>query len=202
MQQLPSCPTDVRISLSRDGNTVFGLGNRLYKHPEDKSPDGKMVNAGGGRHDMGYVDCTNLFVTSLDQGKTFSDPVEIEPAVVGPSFELCCPIFELPDESLCAPVSTWPSWNGDKEGDDRWLTVSLISNDGGKTWPEYVQMFSGEVRQQDGTSVNADEVKRTANPALSCTTINDDYLLYTLMLPIVRQGPISAQLLIAGLRAQ
>ena len=66
-QSLPGCPTDVRLSLSRDGRRVYGLGNRLHKHPEDDSAPGTMVSAGGGRHAMGYVDCDNLFLVSADQ---------------------------------------------------------------------------------------------------------------------------------------
>ena len=66
-QALPGCPTDVWLSLSRDGTKVYGLGNRLHKHPEDDSPPGTMVTAGGGRHAMGYVVCDNLFLVSTDQ---------------------------------------------------------------------------------------------------------------------------------------
>ena len=60
-------PTDIRLSLSRDGTKVYGLGNRLYKHPDDSSPDGLMVTAGGGDHPMGHVECDNLFLVSHDQ---------------------------------------------------------------------------------------------------------------------------------------
>ena len=60
------------------------------------------------------------------------------------------PILDTGDGRWLAPVSTWPSWHGDKEGDDRWECVAFVSPDEGATWPDFVTLYSGAM--EDGTS--------------------------------------------------
>ena len=142
-------PADIRISRSADGGSVLGLGNYLHKHPDDDTPGDEMTTAGGGRHEMGYTNVQNVWCRSRDEGRTWEGPTVFEPPLIGPSWELCSPILDTGDGRWLAPVSTWPSWHGDKEGDDRWECVAFVSRNEGATWPDFVTLYSGVM--EDGT---------------------------------------------------
>jgi hypothetical protein len=149
-------PSDVRVSLDANGD-LLGLGTLLFKHPDDTSPAGTLKHAGGGRHPMGYTHVKHCFWRSKDCGMHWGAPVIFEPPLVGPSWELCCPILDVGDGRLMAPVSTWPSWHGDSAADQdrqqqygtRWDTVAFLSETHGKTWSDHVSMYQGEL---DGES--------------------------------------------------
>ena len=128
---------------------------------------------------MGYTNVQNVWCRSRDEGRTWEGPTVFEPPLIGPSWELCSPILDTGDGRWLAPVSTWPSWHGDKEGDDRWECVAFVSPDEGATWPDFVTLYSGVM--EDGTP--CDDLifwcapDPTTTPAtLSASTVNWDPL--------------------------
>ena len=84
---------------------------------------------------MGFVPTEFLLLRSADGGVTWAEPAPIDPPLIGPSFELCCPITVLDDGRWILPTSTWPAWDG--YGPNGTRMVALVSSDAGQTWPEY-----------------------------------------------------------------
>ena len=80
-------------------------------------------------------------ITSADRGQTWSAPRTIQPSLVGPAFEMCHAIVELPDGRWLAPTSTWRGWNGDAPNGMQ--CVAVVSHDRGQTWPEHVPVLNG-----------------------------------------------------------
>jgi hypothetical protein len=66
-------------------------------------------------------------------------PQAIQPPLVGPSFEICHSILELPDGRWLAPMGTWKGWNG--EAPNGMKAIALVSRDQGRTWPEYLDVM-------------------------------------------------------------
>lgn len=126
----PSTST-VRISLA--SGQLVGFGSRAYRD----NPDEGVVN----RATFGYVPMDLILVRSRDQGRTWMKPQILAPPLVGPAFEACHPIVEMPDGHWLAPTSTWPGWNGELPNGRQ--TVVFISENRGKTWPEYGVIFDG-----------------------------------------------------------
>ena len=94
------------------------------------------------RETLGQVPMRLFWIESKDGGRSWSAPQWIEPPLVGPTWELCHPIIELPDKSWAAPAATWRGWNGELPNGE--LTGLLISKDQGSTWPTFTVTFDGK----------------------------------------------------------
>ncbi|MBI3852060.1 MAG: exo-alpha-sialidase [Verrucomicrobia bacterium] len=123
----------VRISRTRDG-TLLGLGARFYR---DEHPDEGLTN----RENLGYVPVDLILLQSSDGGRSWEGPRTIEPPLIGPSFEICHPILELPDGCWLAPMGTWKGWNG--EAPNGMKAIALVSRNRGENWPEYMDVMDG-----------------------------------------------------------
>ena len=142
---------------STDGGESWELQGELYPGTSDRLtsdavrltalPDGEIVafmvrcdrtdhpDEGLASHEnMGFVPTELLLLRSSDGGRTWSDPEPLEPPLVGPAFELCCPITPLSDSRWLLPTSTWRGWDGDCPNGMK--MVAIISHDRGLTWPE------------------------------------------------------------------
>ena len=130
----PGRPTShtLRISRLADGGLV-AFGGLLYRD----DPDEGVVN----HENLGYTPMDLVWLQSKDRGRTWDGPRLIRPPLVGPGFETCHPIVELPDGRWLAPTSTWKGWNG--EVPNGMQAVALVSRDKGRTWPEYLSVMDG-----------------------------------------------------------
>ncbi len=124
------CTHTVRISRMRDGELI-GFGGRHYRG----DPEEGLTN----RENLGFVPMDLILLRSQDGGRNWTDPKTIGPPLVGPAFEICHPIIELMDGRWLAPTATWKDWDG--EAPNGMKAVALVSRDGGKTWPEYVDVI-------------------------------------------------------------
>jgi hypothetical protein len=93
------------------------------------------------RETLGQVPMRLFWIESRDAGRSWSAPRWIEPPLVGPTWELCHPIIELPEGSWAAPVATWRGWNGELPNGE--VSGLLVSSDGGASWPRFVPTFDG-----------------------------------------------------------
>jgi len=98
-------------------------------------PDEGLANP----ENMGFVPTETLLLWSADAGHTWGPPETLAPPLVGPSFELCCPIVPLSDGRWFLPTSTWRSWDG--ECPNGMKMAAFISHDGGRSWPEYQEVM-------------------------------------------------------------
>jgi hypothetical protein len=121
----------VRISRMREG-TLVGFGGRCYRD----NPEEGVVN----RANLGYVPMDLILLRSRNGGQYWDGPMNIEPPLVGPSFEMCHAIVELADGRWFAPTSTWKSWDG--EAPNGMQAVALVSRDQGRTWPEWCTVIN------------------------------------------------------------
>lgn len=131
------------------------------------------------RETLGQVPMRLFYIDSLDGGRSWTVPRWIEPPLVGPTWELCHPIIELPDRSWAAPVATWRGWNGELPNGE--ISGLLISPNGGLTWPQFVPTFDGRkegfihweqsvVARRDGSMIATawvyDPAKRETRPSV------------------------------------
>ena len=126
-------PTTYSVRTSRVAGGLVGFGARVYRD----NPEEGVVN----RANLGYVPMDLILVRSRDAGRTWTRPQAIQPPLVGPAFETCHPIVELPSGRWLGPTSTWPGWNGELPNGHK--TIVLISENRGRTWPEYGVIFDG-----------------------------------------------------------
>ncbi len=134
LEETTSRPTthSIRISRTADG-TLLGFGGRYYRD----DPEEGLVN----RVNLGYVPMELIWLKSSDGGSIWQAPSTIEPPLIGPSFEVCHRIVELPGGTWLAPTSSWRGWDGYcPEG---MKAVVLASRDQGQTWPEAITTFDG-----------------------------------------------------------
>jgi hypothetical protein len=131
----PSTTHSVRTSRSADGS-IIGFGG-FYRRTFEED----LVN----RQTFGLVPVDLFTVSSTDGGRTWTSPRMVEPALIGPSWEICHSIVETSDGRWIAPTSTWRSWDGNDYPGDR--AVALISDNRGESWPKYGITFDGRHNQ-------------------------------------------------------
>lgn len=122
----------IRLSRTVDG-TLLGFGGRHFRD----NPDEGLVR----RDNLGFVPMELFSISSRNQGRTWTVPRSVRPSLVGPAFEMCHSIVELPDGRWLAPTSTWKGWDG--EAPNGMQCVALVSHDRGQTWPEYLRIMDG-----------------------------------------------------------
>ena len=128
-------PTTHTIRTRRlSGQRILGFG----KWEDRKGYETHRSN----RETLGQVPMRLFWIESKDGGRSWSAPQWIEPPLVGPTWELCHPIIELPDKSWAAPAATWRGWNGELPNGE--VTGLLISKDHGSTWPSFNVTFDGK----------------------------------------------------------
>lgn len=89
---------------------------------------------------LGFVPTELMIARSEDYGHNWQYPEPFTPPLVGPSFEMCCPVTILSDGRWVIPTQTWPGWDGECPNGIR--MVGLVSHDRGRTWPEYMDVMS------------------------------------------------------------
>ena len=126
-------PSSHTVRLSKTSTGLVGFGARFWR---DDPEVGMIAN----RENFGFVPMDLILIRSTDKGKSWSCPETIKPPLVGPGFEICHNILELPDGSWLAPCST-QRIDG-LEFKERKVVV-LISNDKGTPWTDYGVAFNG-----------------------------------------------------------
>lgn len=124
------CNYIIRIRELSDG-TVYGIGARIHRDFDNEG----FVN----RETFGYAPTDLVSVASTDGGKTWTEPATITPPIVGPSFEICHSVLELPDGRLLAPMGTWKGW--DAAAPSGMKAIAIESRDRGKTWGKYLDVM-------------------------------------------------------------
>jgi sialidase-1 len=99
-------------------------------------PDEGLANS----ETLGFVPTELLLLRSKDFGRTWTNPAAFRPPLVGPSFEICCPITPLKDGRWVIPTQTWPGWKGDCPNGIK--MIGIVSHDRGQTWPEYMDVMN------------------------------------------------------------
>ena len=153
----------VYVARSTDSGDTWALEGPMYEGALDRATsetyritcmdDGEIV-AFGVRCDrsdpeegltnpetLGFVPTELTLFRSTDDGHTWSGPEIVVPPLVGPEFEICCPIVPLRDGRWLAPTSTWRAWDGTCPNGMK--AIALCSYDRGQTWPEYVDVMDG-----------------------------------------------------------
>ncbi len=156
------------VARSRDGGATWELEATLYEGTRNRLtsdasrltalPDGELVllmhRADRSRHptegftnpeNLGFVPVELRLWRSQDYGHTWAGPEALQPPLVGPAFELCCPITPLSDGRWVLPTSTWRSWEGDCPNGMK--MVALVSEDRGRTWPQYWDVMTDPDQQ-------------------------------------------------------
>jgi hypothetical protein len=121
-----------RLSVTEDGELIA----ILVRADRTDHPDEGLANP----KNLGFVPTEVLIARSSDAGRTWTEPVAVDPPLEGPSFELCCPITRLTDGRWLWPTSTWRDWNGNLPNGNR--MVAFVSEDRGHTWPTYLDVMS------------------------------------------------------------
>jgi len=158
--EAPNCRT--YVARSSDRGETWALQGPLYggtgKHLTSDAaritalPDGEVlafvIRADRSAHPheglsnaetLGFAPTELLLFRSHDRGHTWSAPKPITPSLIGPSFELCCPITPLRDGRWLLPTSTWCDWDGNWPSGKR--MVALVSHDHGKSWPTHLDVM-------------------------------------------------------------
>ncbi len=159
---IPILPPNVKQLSSNCGRLTAlpnaGLISMVVRSRRELHPTEGLTNP----ENMGFVPTDLLLVRSSDYGHTWSSPEKIIPPLEGPSFEACSPIVLLRDGRWIWPTSTWRGWNGYCPHGMK--MIALVSNDAGKTWPEYLEIMNGSagkiifwegkvIELQDGTLI-------------------------------------------------
>ncbi len=121
-------------------------------------PDGRavafMVRADRSAHpqegltnpeNIGCVPTETLLLHSYDCARTWRPPQPLIPPLVGPAFEICCPIGPLRDGRWLLPTSTWRGWDGACPNGMK--MVALVSHDQGQSWPEHLDVMADPAGQ-------------------------------------------------------
>ena len=112
-------------------SSLLAMGPRVYRN----DPEEGIIN----RANFGFAEMELIALRSTDRGKTWSDPVVVDPPLIGPAFEACHNIVELADGRLVYPTACWRGWDGTSPNGMK--AIALVSADSGATWPEYVDLM-------------------------------------------------------------
>lgn len=123
-----------RITATTDGELIA----LLHRHDRTGHLEEGLANS----QTLGFVPTDFALARSTDGGCSWSQPESIDPPLVGPSFELCCPITILNDGRWLLPTSTWRGWDGELPNGDR--MIAFVSEDQGRTWPQYMTVMHHE----------------------------------------------------------
>jgi len=150
------------VCRSTDNGATWNLEGPIYAGTSDRLtsdaarvtalPDGEVValimrsdrsghpDEGLANHEtLGFVPTEVLLSRTLDFGRTWSPPGLVKPPLVGPSFELCCPIIPLRDGRWLFPTQTWHAWDGYCPNGIK--MIAFVSHDRGQTWPDYMEVM-------------------------------------------------------------
>ena len=154
--EAPNCHT--YVARSTDNGETWRLEGPIYQGTPDRLtsdacritalPGGEVVafmvradrtdhpDEGLTSHEtLGFVPTELLILRSGDYGHTWSEPETLTPPLVGPSFEMCCPITPLSDGRWILPTATWHDWDGNCPNGLQ--MVAFVSDDRGQSWPAY-----------------------------------------------------------------
>lgn len=120
-----------RITALPDGEVVAFL----MRHDRSGHPDEGLAS----HATLGFVPTELLLSRTLDFGHTWSTPEIFKPPLVGPSFELCCPIIPLKNGRWILPTQTWHGWDGYCPNGIK--MIAFVSHDRGRTWPDYMEVM-------------------------------------------------------------
>jgi hypothetical protein len=86
---------------------------------------------------QGLLPMRNYLTTSRDGGYHWSEPrpIDLEPH---PSASTTGPVIALPDGALAQPFEHWKAYDDPEQGRPR--AMLRLSHDGGRTWPDDVQV--------------------------------------------------------------
>jgi len=129
----PGRPTSYSVRISRAGDEVLAFGSLHYRD----DPDEGMLN----RATLGFVPTDLILLRSQDGGRHWSDFERIRPPIDSPAWETCHHVVQLPSGRWLAPTATWRGWDGQHPAGEQ--TVVLISDDHGRTWPQFGRVFDG-----------------------------------------------------------
>lgn len=117
------------------------LATMMVRSDRSSHPEEGLANPGN----IGFVPTDLLLLHSFDNGKTWTRPNEIEPPLIGPSFEACSPIVVLKGGTWLWSTSTWRGWDGYSPNGMK--MVALLSDDEGKTWKNHLVAMDGTGEQ-------------------------------------------------------
>ena len=120
---------------------ISRVGDRLIGIVRPVSSRRSRYRGSANPKNLGYVPMDLVTIESHDRGRTWSDPKKIEPPLIGPSFEVCHPVHELSDGRDGLATSNWKGWDG--AAPNGMKAVALVSNDRGRSWPEYLNVING-----------------------------------------------------------
>ncbi len=118
----PVTVNSLRLSKTSDGS-ILAYGSRDY------------LEGSGKERKFGEYKNEPVFCKSLDNGKTWSEPMII-PTNLCPTYEISNPIVDTGNNTWLAPAATLPN---KKQLGER--VVVFISKDKGKTWPKHSTVF-------------------------------------------------------------
>lgn len=121
--------TSVRVGKLSDGRLV-GFGALIGV----REPDQGLLNP----LNFGYAPMRLATTFSLDGGGSWEPPLPMALPLSGTAFETCHPIVELTDGRWLAPTCTWRTWDG--EAPYGMKAIAFVSDDGGASWPGYVDI--------------------------------------------------------------
>ena len=120
----------IRLSRLSDG-TLIGVGCR-------KAPDEEVQS--WNPETYGCRESEWFTIRSGDKGQTWSEPETFAPTIAGQPYEICHAVVELNDGRLLEPTGLLRTWDGDAPNGLK--TIAMVSHDQGRTWPEYIDLFS------------------------------------------------------------
>ena len=116
----PDTTNALKLSLSRDGQTIYAYGSRSYPKPAQR---------------FGEARNEAVFCTSIDGGHTWSPP-RVVPMPGECPLEITHGILALSSGRLLAPAATLPTKS--RLGEQ---ALVAVSDDGGSTWPAHGVVF-------------------------------------------------------------
>jgi hypothetical protein len=189
------------LSRSLDGGATWNLERRVFEAPPPRTshtirtsrlPDGSMVGFVGiyhreepdigliNRETFGFVPMDLCLIRSSDGGRSWSRPERIDPPLVGPSWEICHPIFPLRSGRWLIPTATWRGWNGENPSGEQ--TVAFISDDRGRSWGKFGRIFDGRATLRSRLEVSIAQLPDGrilavgwVHDAMACTNFPTEY---------------------------